>query len=300
MKITLTELEEYLISLEIPIKTYGFGEISQFSSLNNIKDNSLIWIKKITEDTILKVQNIKNCIIICSEFKEEFLETGNACIICDNVKMVYFELLDHYFKKRVATNVIGKSSTVLTNKIGENVFIGEGCYIGEEVSIGANTIIKNNVCIENKVEIGENVVINSGTVIGSDGFGYYELPNHTYKKVPDFGGVIIGNHVEIGANTCIDRGTLDNTVIEDGVKIDNLVHIGHNVWIKKNSMIIAQSLLGGSSILGKHSYIAPGVLIRNQIKIGDNSLVGMGAVVTKDIEANIVVAGVPAKKIRDN
>jgi len=118
--------------------------------------------------------------------------------------------------------------------------------------------------------------------------------------VPHYGGVVIGQNVEIGANTCIDRGTLDDTIIGNNVKIDNLCHIGHNCIIKDNSSIVALSMLGGSAIIEENSYIAPGVMIKNQLKIGENSLIGIGAVVIKDVEKNKVVAGVPAKVIREN
>lgn len=166
--------------------------------------------------------------------------------------------------------------------------------------IGDNVVIKNNVSIEGKVIIGNNTIIHSGVVIGTDGFGYYQNEEGKNIKVPHYGGVVIGEYVEIGANTCIDRGTLDDTVIGNYVKIDNLCHIGHNCVIEDNSSIVALSMLGGSAEISKNSYIAPGVMIKNQLKIGENSLIGMGAVVTKDVEKNKVVAGVPAKVIREN
>ena len=106
--------------------------------------------------------------------------------------------------------------------------------------------------------------------------------------------------MEIGANVCIARGTLADTIIECNVKIDNLCHIAHNVHIGKNCLVIAQSMLGGSSVLHDDVYVAPAAAIINQVEIGRNSLVGMGAVVTKSVEENKVVAGVPAKVLRDN
>lgn len=192
------------------------------------------------------------------------------------------------------------NSVVETNSIGKNVYIGHNCYIGKDVVIGDNVVIKNNVSIEGKVIIGNNAIIHSGVVIGSDGYGYYQDKEGRNIKVPHFGGVIIGENVEIGANTCIDRGTLDNTVIGNNVKIDNLCHIAHNVVIKDNCSVIALSMLGGSVVLEKDSYIAPGAIIKNQLKIGEKSLVGLGAVVIKDVEKNKVVAGVPAKVIKEN
>jgi UDP-3-O-[3-hydroxymyristoyl] glucosamine N-acyltransferase len=115
--------------------------------------------------------------------------------------------------------------------------------------------------------------------------------------VPDYGGVSIGNRVEIGANTCVDRGTLNDTILEDDVKIDNLVHIAHNAIIKKRAYIIAGSIIQGSVTICEDAYIAPGAIIMNQKTVGRNSLIGMGAVVNKDVTENIVVTGYPAKEI---
>ena len=110
---------------------------------------------------------------------------------------------------------------------------------------------------------------------------------------------MLGNNVDIGANTCIDRGTIEDTIIGDYSKIDNLCHIAHNVVIESNVFVIAQSMIGGSVLLKNDSYVAPGSIIMNQITIGNSSLVGMGAVVTKDVEDEKVVAGIPAKVIRE-
>ncbi len=153
--------------------------------------------------------------------------------------------------------------------------------------------------IEGPVVIGYKSIIHSGTIIGTDGFGYF-MEQDQYRKIPHFGGVWIGKYVEIGANTCIDRGTLDDTMIEDGVKIDNLCHIAHNVQIGKNSLIIACSLLGGSCRIGKGGYVAPGAIVKNQVTVGENSVIGMGAVVTKDIRAGVIAAGIPARVLREN
>ena len=120
-----------------------------------------------------------------------------------------------------------------------------------------------------------------------------------YCKVPHW-WCKIGKNVEIGANTCIDRGTIDDTIIGNNVKIDNLCHIAHNVRLEDNVLVIALSLLGGSCIIKKDAYIAPCAAVMNQITIGENSLIGMGAVVTKNVEPNKVVAGVPAKVLRNN
>lgn len=166
------------------------------------------------------------------------------------------------------------------------------------VKIGANTVIENNVSISNNVIIGAECMIHSGAVIGADGFGFAFDADGLPVKVEHFGGVIIGNRVEIGANTCIDRGTIDNTIIHSDVKIDNLVHIAHNVVLLKGAVVVAGAVICGSAQLGENSYVAPGGIVRNQLLVGDHAFVGLGAVVTKPVSEYSVVAGVPAKEIR--
>lgn len=146
-----------------------------------------------------------------------------------------------------------------------------------------NTIFKGEAHIE------------AGARIGNEGFGFEKDDNHQWTRFPHFGKVIIHNNVYIGANTCIDRGTLGDTVIGTGTKIDNLVHIAHNVVIGCNCLIIAQSMIGGSATIGDNVYIAPGCVIRDHINIGNNSFIGMGSLVTKDIPEGQVWMGSPAK-----
>lgn len=304
MNIQIEEICRYLDENHVGYRLKGDKGvfISACSSIANLKPESISWVKnkeKFDESLIAALTNI---VIVLPEeinISEEMDLKSKALIICENPKAVFFSILKYFFSKNQYPEIIQPSSVVDTESIGKNVYIGHHCYIGEDVSIGNNVVIENNVSIEGVVSIGHNTRIHSGVVIGSDGFGYYTDSLGLNAKVPHFGGVTIGENVEIGANTCIDRGTLDNTIIGNNVKIDNLCHIAHNVEIEDNCMVIALSMLGGSAKLGKNSYIAPGAMIKNQLTIGQNSLVGMGAVATKDVEDNKVVAGVPAKVIKE-
>ncbi len=144
-------------------------------------------------------------------------------------------------------------------------------------------------------KIGKNVIIGAGTVIGGEGFGYMPDENGELIQFPHIGGVIIEDDVEIGANVCIDRGALGDTIIGRGTKIDNLVHIAHNVKIGKNCQIICQVGIGGSVEIGDNCFIGIGAVIRNQKSIGKNVVIGMGAVVVKDVPNNSTVIGNPAR-----
>jgi UDP-3-O-[3-hydroxymyristoyl] glucosamine N-acyltransferase len=181
--------------------------------------------------------------------------------------------------------------------MGKNVTIGAfatiaaGCTIGDCSDIGSGTVIKN-------ADIGRHVEIGSNTVIGGTGFGYAKMEgSEAYAQFPHYGRVLICDNVSIGSNTCIDRGSLSDTLIEEGVKIDNLVHIAHNVKIGKNSLVIACSMIAGSTVIGENCWIAPASTIRNGIHIGKNATVGLAATVTKNVEEGQTVMGSPAADI---
>ncbi len=156
-----------------------------------------------------------------------------------------------------------------------------------------------NVTISDDVSIGDNVTVDFGAVLGSQGYGYFRNENNEIEGFPQLGGVTIGNDVYIGANTTIDRGTLDDTVIGNGSKIDNLVHIAHNAVIGKNVIIIANSMIAGSVRIKDDSWIAPSASILNQTEIGEGSTVGLGSVVLKNIPRDQTYLGNPARPVKE-
>jgi len=177
-------------------------------------------------------------------------------------------------------------------KIGDNVHLMPGLYIGDDVQIGDNSLIKPNVTIMEKTRIGNNVIIHSGTVIGSDGFGFAQN-SEKHEKLIHTGSVFIGNDVEIGASNTIDRGTLGMTVIGNGVKTDNLIHIAHNVKIGENSLLVAQVGIAGSTKIGKNVILAGKASISGHLTIGDNCIVGPLGGVHTSVKANEIVSGYP-------
>ncbi len=189
-------------------------------------------------------------------------------------------------KAVIKSNVIIKKNTLINScsSIGPNVIIGKDCYIG------------NNVNISN-TSIGDNVVIQDGCVIGQDGFGY-AYDGNKYIKVPQIGIVNIENNVEIGANCTIDRGSLKNTEIRNGVKIDNLVHIAHNVIINDNTMIAGQTGIAGSTIIGRNVLMGGQVGIAGHLLIEDNVNIGAQSGITKNISKNKIVSGTPAVNLK--
>ena len=179
-------------------------------------------------------------------------------------------------------------------KIGDETIISAQCYIGEEVEIGKRCYLHPRVTVEERVKIGNRVIIHSGAVIGSEGFGYYQVEGKSYH-IPHLGRVIIEDDVEIGANTTIDRGTLSDTIIGEGTKIDNLVQIAHNVIIGKHCLIVAQVGISGSVKIGDHVVLAGQVGVCDHVKIGRGVKALARAVITKDIPEGLTVSGFPAR-----
>ncbi|MEW6410717.1 MAG: UDP-3-O-(3-hydroxymyristoyl)glucosamine N-acyltransferase [Nitrospirota bacterium] len=183
-------------------------------------------------------------------------------------------------------------------EIGNGVILYPGVYVGNNSRIGDDTIIYPNVSIREGVIIGSGVIIHSGSVIGSDGFGYV-TENGRHYKIPQIGGVVIEDDVEIGACVTVDRGTLGNTVIKRGTKIDNLVQVAHNVIIGEDSIIIAQVGISGSTELGDHVTLAGQVGVVDHVKIGSRAVVGAQSGVAKDVEPGEIVSGSPAISHKD-
>lgn len=275
----------------------------KFANVKSILDadlESLVWVKDGTGQEENLVKNTKASVIVCKKYdfivENQFQE--KLFLFTENPKLLFIKIAEYFFGKKHRTGIHESAIISPDTKIGENVYIGPNVIL-DDCQIGDDVNIYGNVYIFSKTEIGNRVSINPGTVIGADGFGYSRNSKNELEKFPHFGGVIIGDDVEIGSNTSIDRGTLGNTIIEDGVKIDNLVHIAHNVVIGKHSMIIANSMIGGSTKIGAYSWIAPSVNLMNQIVIGENVTIGMGSVVTKNVPDNETWTGIPAKEFKE-
>ncbi len=168
--------------------------------------------------------------------------------------------------------------------IGDEVSISSGSYIGPRVKVGAGTVIHAGVKILEDCVIGENCVLHPGVVIGSEGFGFAPDEHGVYQDIPQLGNVVLGDQVSIGANTTIDRATMGSTRIGTGVKLDNLVQIGHNVEIGDNTVIASQTGVSGSTKIGKNCMIAGQVGFAGHLRIADGTKIGAKSGVAKTIE----------------
>lgn len=184
--------------------------------------------------------------------------------------------------------------------IGDNTHIYPNSYIGDNVTVGEGTVIYSGVHVYRDCQIGNHCTIHSGAIIGADGFGFAPNSENNYQKVPQIGNTILEDHVSIGANTTVDRATLGSTVVKKGVKLDNLVQIGHNVVIGENTVMAAQVGIAGSTKLGKNIMIGGQVGIVGHIEIADEVKIGAQSGVGKNIrKEGEIVLGSPAYEAED-
>jgi len=254
MSIKLSELAE-----KIDCRLHGENcVIDNVADIDSAEQGQLAFIYNPKYLSKIKTSNASAIIT-----REEWLdECGVPVLIAENPRLAFVKATRLLNPERKNDSGISKSAVIAddaqvseTAYIGENVVIGSGarigfgvqigagCVIENDVVIGDNTVIHPNVTIRFSTQIGDSCIISSGVVIGADGFGY-ERDGDSYLKIPQLGNVRIGNKVEIGANSTVDRGALHDTVIHDGVKIDNLVQIGHNVEIGKHTSLLNQALQG--------------------------------------------------------
>ncbi len=229
------------------------------------------------------------------------------------------ELMKMYGRmKTEKTGISDRASIHQSARIGKNVYIGEYAvisekaiisdsakiyphtYIGNHAEVGINTVIYPGVSVYHECKIGANCIIHAGAVIGSDGFGFTHQRAERFSKIPQLGNVIIEDQVEIGANLTIDRATLGSTVIRKGVKLDNLIQIGHNVVIGENTAIAAQTGIAGSTKIGNDCILAGQVGIVGHLNIADRVIIGAQSGVTHDLKKDEIVLGSPAYDINQN
>lgn len=289
---------EKIIELVQPIKVIGDTNKSIANALQltpaNANPTALMWV---SAKNIGKLHNIATGVILCpSESNEDFcLHDDCTYLICNNPRLAFQKVLTTFFVPPRDIGICPTAVIAPSVKLGKAVYIGHhvviesNCVIGNRTSIGHNTVIKKETII------GDDVVIGSNNSIGGVGFGYEKDETGEYVVIPHLGNVVIKDRVEIGNNTCIDRGVLGATLIGENTKIDNLVHVAHGVKIGKNSLVIANALVGGSTEIGENVWVAPSATILNGINVGNHAVIGLGAVVLKPVASHSIVVGNPAK-----
>lgn len=227
------------------------------------------------------------------------LEAGGRCpvphVAVVNPRLAFAEAVGALLAPPPPSGVESTAVIDPAARLGSDVYVGHFVVIEADVEVGAGTVVGHHAVLRRGVRVGQRCRIKPHAVIGGDGFGFEPRADGQQVRLPHMGGVRIGDDVEIGSHTSIASGTLDDTVLSDGVKVDDHVFIAHNVRIGPNAMIIAGAEVSGSVEIGAEAWIAPQATILNKIKVGARALVGIGAVVVEDVPEGMVVAGNPAR-----
>lgn len=275
--------------------------IYDVSTVNNPYSNTLIFVNDITESICNKLKTITNSLIILNVKDRKYKFKNNTIICVERPRKEYARILNFILSNQNRDTKINYKDGYC---FGQNVEFKDGVYIepfvfiGNNVVIGNNTIIRSGTKIRDNVVIGDNCILRENCVIGGEGFGVERDDDGITYKIPHLGGVIIGNNVEIGALTSVAQGTIEPTLIDDYVKIDDNVFIAHNCKIGKGTYVIANAEISGSTNIGKMCWIGPSTSIINTIKVKDGVTTGIGSVIIKDVEANSTIAGNPAEDTR--
>lgn len=267
------------------------GKIDGFSSIRCTRKNTLSWMRAQDVDWT----SVQASTIICDRNCLYPKDSTTSFILTDDPRLLFAKVLANFVNN---TETEGIHTTALIGRncnIGDHVSIGAYSVIGDNVDIGDRTVIRDHVVIRNHVSIGCQCLIKSGSVIGEEGFGFAEDKDRTFVRLPHIGGVILGDHVEIGSLSTVCSGTLEPTMIGAWTKIDDHVHVAHNVVIESSCRITACVEISGSVTIGERVWIGPNSSILDCISIGDGAFIGAGANVLRSVSPMAKVIGIPAK-----
>jgi len=277
------------------------GKVKGAASIGEATEGDLSFCWYVGEKGVSYISKSKAGVILCkSEMQDLVHPHGRQLLIfTDNPRLAFVRILNEMQGKN---RLVGISQNAIISekaRVGANCYVGDYVVIGDGCIIGDNTIIYDRVSLVQNCIIGSNCLIQSGVSMGSDGFAFERHSTGELEKFPHRGYVRLGDNVEIYANCSVARGSLSDTVIGDGTKLDALVHIAHNVMIGKNCELTAGTVIGGSTTVGDTCWTGLNSTLKNKIKIGSNVIVASGASVIHDVPDGDIVAGVPARSIKD-
>lgn len=224
------------------------------------------------------------CVIVAPAMRDVAMARG-SCIVTHD-PYFYFAKLTQLWKRiqggKTPSGIHPSAVVDAEAEVHPTAFIGALCVVERGARIGAHTVLKSRVTVSEDCVVGERCILHSGVVIGADGFGFAPHAG-AWEKIEQLGAVRIGNDVEIGANTCVDRGALSDTVIEDGVKLDNLIQIGHNVKIGSHTAMAGCAGVAGSATIGAHCTVGGGAVILGHLTLGDKVNISAGTLVSRSL-----------------
>jgi len=284
---------------EAVVAVVGSAErtVTHPASINEAQDESAITFCHYGgSEGLQQMRATRAGVVICrADQPVDELDGEKTFILVENPRLSFLRVVGALFVKPRPSSGIHPTAVIDPEaKIHPSVYIGPFTYAGK-CEIGAGTVIHGHVHIHDHARIGCNIIIHAGAVIGAEGFGYERNEAGELEKFPQVGGVIIEDNVEISEIVCVDRGTLGDTIIHEGAKVDTLVHVGHNVVIGRHAVITSSVMIAGGTRIGDYAYIAPSACLRDRISVGERAFVGLGAVVVKDVPDGVTVMGVPAQ-----
>lgn len=299
----LTDLSEAIVYIKsITTCNVNFGNNNNFKLFHvaqptEFAQNSISWLNVgIVPDNIIN-DSSHNLFLINNKYASNEIDVKkNAIISVSDPKWVMASIVKKFMVKKKTKGIHHTAIIDEEAEIHSSASIGPYCVVGK-CKIDENVILHGHNYIYDNVQIGKGSIVHANSVLGAAGSGFVKNLNGNWEQFPQLGGLVLGENVEVGVNTYINKGAFGNTIIEDNVKIGLSCCIGHNVYIKRNTMVLANSVIAGGVQIGENSWISIGALIKNKVVVGNNATVGMGAVVVKNVEDNITVIGNPARNI---
>ena len=279
-------------------KDYNF-EVYGVSSMIHPIDHTIMFLTPKNLDEAIGMERCRECLIFVPEDFQQYDGRNGHCIIkCQNPRKSYAELVNSLISSEDNTKVYERNGSWISDQaiIGEGTIVDPGCYIGSKVVIGENCHIYPGVKIHGPVTIGNNVIVRDNSLIGILGFGFVNGERKEKIRFPFLGSVVIKDDVEIGALCNIEKGIIDETVLDQGAKIDVGTIIGHDSFVGKNTLIVCARIAGHVQI-GEGCFIGMGANVKPRVKMGNGCTVGVGAAVVKDILEGMTVVGVPAEPL---
>lgn len=290
----------YQVSRIVPGRDF---DIIGMSYIGAPRSNTAMFITKKVGHLLSALEAVSECLIFAEEgiIVPGYLEKAHAFLYSTKPQLSYarfaMQFAEERYKEEKELQFSLKPEGYYVSSdvdIPSDAYIEPGCVIGPDVTIGRNAQILAGAVIR-RATIGDDFIANEYAIIGANGFTMVEDEDGNKTRIPTLGRVVIGNNVEIGSQNNVSCGSGGDTVLEDNVKLDSLIHIGHDVHLHRNVEVTAGVTFGGFVDAGEGAYIGVGSVLRNRINLGDHSFIGMGSNVTKSVEAGMVVAGNPAK-----
>ena len=278
-------------------------DIIGMSYIGAPRSNTAMFITKKVEHLLSALEEVRECLVFAESGVDvpDSLLKKHAFYFSDKPQLDYAHFANRFAEERFEEE---KKLKVIHDQRGysytqdvlipDDAYIEPGCMIGPDVQIGCNAKILAGAVIR-RATIGDNFIANEHAIVGANGFTMAEDEDGNKIRIPTLGRVRIGNNVEIGSHNNVSCGSGGDTVLDDNVKLDSLIHVGHDVHLHRNVEVTAGVTIGGFVNAGEGAYIGVGAVLRNRINLGEHCFIGMGSNVTKEVEAGVVVAGNPAK-----